>query len=135
MRGWSDDKTQQVPAGTARASGAVVIEHRGEHPSGWAAMGSIVSKFGMTAETLRIWVRRAEVDGGTRPEGHGPIVSNAPDLCPTLLGRPSSENCVAPAVAHWEAGGINTDRPEPREIGGFDSEAQPSARNLSPPTG
>ena len=27
----------------------------------------IPSKFGMTAETLRIWVRRAEVDGGTRP--------------------------------------------------------------------
>jgi transposase len=30
-------------------------------------MCSIASKFGMTAETLRIWVRRAEVDGGTRP--------------------------------------------------------------------
>ncbi len=32
-----------------------------------AALCSIASKFGMTAETLRIWVRRAEVDGGTRP--------------------------------------------------------------------
>jgi transposase len=30
-------------------------------------MCSIASKFGMTAETLRIWVRRAEVDGGKRP--------------------------------------------------------------------
>jgi len=30
-------------------------------------MGSIASKFGMTSETLRIWVRRAEVDGGKRP--------------------------------------------------------------------
>jgi len=45
----------------------MVIEHRGEHPSEWAAMCSIASKFGMTAETLRIWVRRAEVDGGQRP--------------------------------------------------------------------
>lgn len=45
----------------------MVVEHRGEHPSEWAAMCSIASKFGMTAETLRIWVRRAEVDGGTRP--------------------------------------------------------------------
>jgi transposase-like protein len=30
-------------------------------------MGSIARKFGMIAETLRIWVRRAEVDGGKRP--------------------------------------------------------------------
>ncbi len=45
----------------------MVMEHRGEHPSEWAALCSIASKFGMTAETLRIWVRRAEVDGGTRP--------------------------------------------------------------------
>ena len=45
----------------------MVIEHRGEHPSEWAAMCSIASKFGMTPETLRIWVRRAEVDGGKRP--------------------------------------------------------------------
>ena len=45
----------------------MVMEHRGEHPSEWAAMCSIASKFGMTTETLRKWVRRAEVDGGTRP--------------------------------------------------------------------
>jgi transposase len=45
----------------------MVVGHRGEHPSEWAAMCSIASKFGMTAETLRIWVRRAEVDGGQRP--------------------------------------------------------------------
>ncbi len=45
----------------------MVVEHRGEHSSEWAAMCSIASKFGMTAETLRIWVRRAEVDGGKRP--------------------------------------------------------------------
>ena len=45
----------------------MVREHRGEHPSEWAAIGSIAKKFGMTPETLRLWVRRAEVDGGTRP--------------------------------------------------------------------
>ena len=45
----------------------MVREHRGEHPSEWAAMCSIASKFGMSTETLRKWVRRAEVDGGTRP--------------------------------------------------------------------
>ena len=44
----------------------MVFEHEAEHTSQWAAITSIASKFGMTPETLRIWVRRAEVDGGAR---------------------------------------------------------------------
>ena len=42
----------------------LVSEHRGEHRSEWAAICSIAEKFGCTAETLRKWVRQAEVDGG-----------------------------------------------------------------------
>jgi transposase len=45
----------------------MVLEHEGEHPSQWAAITSIASKFGMTPETLRKWVRRSEVDVGMRP--------------------------------------------------------------------
>ncbi len=44
----------------------MVFEHRGEYASKWEAMGSIASKIGCTAETLRKWVRQAEVDGGRR---------------------------------------------------------------------
>jgi transposase len=44
----------------------MVLEHRGEHDSEWAAMNSIASKIGCTAETLRKWVRRAERDQGIR---------------------------------------------------------------------
>ena len=43
------------------------VEHRDEYPSEWAAVTAISSKLGMTAETLRAWVRRAEVDQGRRP--------------------------------------------------------------------
>ena len=43
----------------------MVLEHQGEHESQWAAIGSIASKIGCTAETLRKWVRRAERDQGT----------------------------------------------------------------------
>jgi transposase-like protein len=44
----------------------MVFEHRGEYASEWEAMGSIGSKIGCTAETLRKWVRQAEVDSGRR---------------------------------------------------------------------
>jgi transposase len=45
----------------------MVLEHRHEYDSQWAAITSIAGKFGMTAETLRGWVRQAEVDDGRRP--------------------------------------------------------------------
>ncbi len=44
----------------------MVFEHRGEHNSQWAAIGSISSKICCTAETLRKWVRRSETDQGKR---------------------------------------------------------------------
>jgi len=46
----------------------MVIEIRGDHESEWAAMGVVASMLGVgTPETVRKWVRRAEVDGGARP--------------------------------------------------------------------
>jgi transposase len=44
----------------------LVFEHRDEYGSEWEAMGSIASKIGCTGETLRKWVRQAEVDSGRR---------------------------------------------------------------------
>jgi transposase len=44
----------------------MVFEHQDEHPSQWAAICSIAHKFGMSSETLRKWVRRAEADDGLR---------------------------------------------------------------------
>jgi transposase len=44
----------------------LVFEHESEHDSQWAAIGSIASKMGCTAETLRKWVRQAERDQGRR---------------------------------------------------------------------
>jgi transposase-like protein len=43
-----------------------VFEHEREHPSQWAAITSIATKLGMTPETLRKWIRRAETDEGRR---------------------------------------------------------------------
>ena len=44
----------------------MVLEHRGDYASQWAAIGSIASKIGCTAETLRKWVRQTERDTGQR---------------------------------------------------------------------
>src|SRR5512144_477480 len=48
----------------------LVSEHQGAHGSPWAAIRSIASKIGCTAETLRKWVRQAE-DGQGRGGGPG----------------------------------------------------------------
>ena len=44
----------------------LVREHRREYPSEWAAICSIAGKLGASPETVRHWVRQAEVDGGRR---------------------------------------------------------------------
>ena len=45
----------------------LVLEHQGEYETQWAAIRSIASKIGCTAETLRKWVRQVERDQGIRP--------------------------------------------------------------------
>ncbi len=57
----------RYPAEIRERAVRLVLEHQGEYPSQWAAIGSIATKCGMTPETLRKWVRRSEVDGGARP--------------------------------------------------------------------
>jgi hypothetical protein len=45
----------------------MVRDHQGDHASQWAAIASIASKIGCTAESLRRWLRQAEHDAGMRP--------------------------------------------------------------------
>jgi transposase len=42
----------------------LVREHRDDYESEWAAMKAIAGRLGMSAETLRKWVRQAAVDSG-----------------------------------------------------------------------
>jgi len=45
----------------------MVFDHRADYPTEWAAITSIASKIGCSAETLRNWVRQTERDAGLRP--------------------------------------------------------------------
>jgi len=60
-------KGKRYPVEVRERAVRLVLEHRGEYESEWAAITSIAAKCGMTAETLRKWVRQTEIDGGRRP--------------------------------------------------------------------
>lgn len=44
----------------------LVLDHRSEYDSEWAAMTAVSSRLGMTAETLSKWVRQHQIDPGDR---------------------------------------------------------------------
>jgi transposase len=50
----------------------LVREHAGDYPTQWAAIRAVSGRLGMSAETLRKWIRQAEVN-----EGEAPGVSSA----------------------------------------------------------
>ena len=45
----------------------LVREHAGDYPSEYAAITAVAKRLGMTAETLRKWIRQAEIDDGQAP--------------------------------------------------------------------
>src|SRR3954452_7711064 len=62
------DRRGQYPRELRERAVRLVLESRDQYESEWAAMQSIATKLGIgTTQTLRKWVRQAEVDGGARP--------------------------------------------------------------------
>ena len=45
----------------------LVRDHVEDYPTEWAAIKVVSGRLGMNAETLRKWLRQAEVDAGQRP--------------------------------------------------------------------
>jgi transposase len=58
----------QYPPELRERAVRLVAESRPDHGSEWETMTSVAHKLGIgTPETVRKWVRRAEVDAGARP--------------------------------------------------------------------
>lgn len=53
-------------AGTKAKAIRLVRDHAGDYDTEWAAIKAISGRLGMSAETLRRWLRQAEIDAGDR---------------------------------------------------------------------
>ena len=78
----------------------MVLDHEDEYGSQWEAICSVAEKLGPKAETVRLWVRRAETDRGIRS---GPTTEQLDEL--KRLKRENAElrraNDILKAAAHF----------------------------------
>ena len=62
-------RSKTYPRDVRERAVALVFEQvkMGQYGSQWEAICSVAEKIGASGETVRKWVRQAEVDAGTRP--------------------------------------------------------------------
>jgi transposase len=105
-------RSQHYPRELRERAVRMVAEVAPNYESQWAAIGAVAQKLGVgTAETVRKWVRQAEVDAGQRP---GTTSEESSEL--KRLRRENAElrraNEILKAASAFFAAEL--DRPHPR---------------------
>jgi len=59
--------SSRYDAGTRARAVRLVRDHVGDYDSEWAVITAVSARLGMSAETLRKWIRQAAVDAGDAP--------------------------------------------------------------------
>src|SRR5690606_12225215 len=71
----------------------MVLDHQGDYPSLWAAVVSISEKIGCSPPTLHEWVKRVEVERGSRAGVPSDVVDKLKALeCENRELRQANEN-------------------------------------------
>ena len=106
-------RSKRYPRDVRERAVALVFEQvkTGQHGSQWEVICSVAAKIGASGETVRKWVRQAEVDAGARP---GSSSDESAEL--TRLRRENYElrraNEILKAASAFFAAEL--DRPQPR---------------------
>lgn len=74
------NKTHKFSPEVRERAVRLVLEHREEYPSLWAAVESIAPKIGCVPQTLLEWVKRAQVDAGASPGATAADLQRIKDL-------------------------------------------------------
>jgi transposase-like protein len=127
---------KQYPRELRERAVRLVIEHRGEYVTEYAAIRSIAARLGIaTAETLRQWVRQAEVDSGQRP---GTTSEESAEMCPGLsTSQIAARLCLSLHRARPSQISLHQNRrAQPTGTGGHHlPPALPGARHAKTPSG
>lgn len=85
----------RYPDGLRERAVRMGLDHQHEYGSQWEATCSVAEKLGPQAETVRKWVRRAEVDEGRRPGPTSEELTELPGHTSPATSRSNGERMSA----------------------------------------